>query len=1266
MGTNGVEPTFRLARHVPRIALDWLSETPDERRRLVEGSLVFADISGFTALSERLAERGRVGAEELVETLSQVFGAMLETAARRGGQLLKFGGDALLFLFPDGDHPVDACSAAVEMRRELRRAAEMETSVGRLSLSASMGVHTGDIQLFLVGESSRELVVAGPAVSSVLACEGSARAGQIVVSAATASRLPARAVRRDEDGNLRLRWRTAASGRLDDPPALDGFDDLARRLLPAIVADEVDGSRPDPAHRTATICFMRFGGTDEMLRVDGPAAVADRVHETLCIAQEAFLDEDVALLAVDCDTDGGKIFCSSGVPLTSEDDEGRMLRAARRIVDRHPPLALQIGISRGHVFVAEVGNPQRASFSAMGDTTNLAARICAKTPPGAIYVDPAVLEHSRTVYESKPVGPFTFKGKSRSRMLNEVGEEVGTRDVEEHDEFPMLGRDTELAALREHLLGAAGGVGGVVEVTGVLGVGKSRLVREALASFADLEVLSVQAEPYGAASAYRVFRDLVRSTLGVARDTQPRMVAELRRSVGRLMPEAVGMEALLGDVAHVDVTPSPEVETILPRYRADRTADVVIELLADRHQGPLVLRVEDAQWMDDASAALVRRLRAEAARRPWLVIEIRRSDDVAISSEPGPGEIVLGPLDTATVRDLTLGATESAPRPPHEVDQIVERAGGNPLFVGELVRATQELGTLNAVPSSLQGAMAAQVDALDPFARRVLSYASVLGRSFRRTVFTEALRAEQIDVDPSTYDRLRQFLEPEGEARWRFRNGLVRDVTYDGLGYRLRARLHLRAGEAVERISADRVADADTLALHFAEAGDDPRTFAYAVIAADRAARAQANGDAAILYQRALEAARRLSDVDDSERYRLQLALGEARERAGLLDGALAAYRVAAALRRGDLVEQCEVRLRRARVHEVSGAFPVALGETTRIRSLLADEPGVPAASLRSRAAAYASTIRVHQERPAEVLRLAELATIEAEACGELSALARAFSTKAWARMVTGQGDGTADAERALELYRELGDLQSQAHMENNLGVQAYFAGHWTETLDRYRRASVACRRVGDLNNAALTDANIGEVLVNQGRLEEAEPLLRDAARTLRSLGSSASAGFAEMHLGRALVADDQMEEAERLLRRSVDLYQTLGSESAYEAALHLAEWNVRAGRPAEALRIIDEAADHSHDEMTIFAAAAAIVTAESLLAIGREQRARERIAEGVLSARTLGLEFDLARLLVLAGRIGEPFDERLGTTEPLEDARRLFDRLGVSGSVLV
>jgi len=1258
-GTMTEADGLSLARHVPRLALDWIVDSPDDRWRLVDGTMVFADISGFTALSERLATRGRIGAEELVETLSRVFGAMLDTAAGRGGQLLKFGGDALLFLFTGDDHVRQACSTAVEMRAGLRRASDVVTSVGRLSLSISIGVHAGEFHGFLVGAPHRELVVLGPGTTAVVGAENAASAGEIVVSPATAARLPSRAVRARADGQLLLRWRKPPVEPVGPLPTLPSDRASARLLFPALLADQLDDEHPDPAHRVASVAFFRFSGTDAILAEHGPDELAARLHDTLAIAQSAFVDEDIALLCVDCDVDAGKIFCTAGVPVTSEDDEGRLLRAARAILDASPPLPLQVGINRGHVFAAELGTPRRAAYSAMGDTTNTAARICGKAAKGEILVHPDVLEHSRIVYEAEPVGPFTFKGKALPQMLYRLGDELGTRADDRSDELPLVGRADEVGRVRDVLSRLERGLGGAVELTGPVGVGKSRIVAEAIDSIEGVTVLSAHAEPYGAANAFRVFRDPFRAMLGVERGSQRQMRRQLTSAIRRLAPEHAPMLALLADVLQVEVDPSPEVQAIQPQYRPDRTADVVIDVLDAVHPGAIVLVVEDAHWADDPSGHLVRRLAQAARRRPWVVVTTRRDEVGGAELGEIATHVRVEPMPPDEIRRLTILATEAAPLRPHEVDQIVERAGGNPLFVGELVRALQEVGSLDAVPTSLQGAMAAQVDALDPLAKRVLSYASVLGRSFRREVLREVLRAEEMLVDDATVERLGRFLDADGDLRWRFRNGLLRDVVYDGLGFHLRARLHLQAGEAVERISSDTAADADTLALHFAAGADHRRAYRYALLAAERSERSYATATAAAQLEQAIESARRVEGVPPTELRDLWIRLGAARDQAGLLDDALDAFRRARQIP-ADALSDAQLLLRRAQVRERAGRFIVALRETTSARRLVDPTDGGAGAVVHARASALAATLRQRQERASEALSLALEAVAAAEACGDRDALARACSVVSWAGLVLGRDDSLEYGRRALELYEELDDPVGQAHMANNLGGFAYYRGDWEETVELYQRCVDACRRAGNITDVHLASANIGEVLVSQGRLDEAEPLLRDSARVMRASGHMWGAVFAEMHLGRLLTARGDLDPAEMILRRCVDDNRRLGSaEWVYESAIHLGDCLVAQGRPDEALAEMEAAAAATNDDVSMFEAAAACVRARALEALGRRDEAAGEISRGVAAARSRELEFDLARLLDLAASL-DLDAAATGSSEPAVEARRLFDRLGV------
>src|SRR3954468_9495052 len=184
----------RLEAYVPPVLLRQLAEGHAAPVQTRDATVLFADIAGFTKLSERLARRGREGAEELTQTIDIAFGALLDVADRNGGDLLKHGGDALLLLFEGEGHVARACDSASGMRRALREIGQLRTSAGPATLRMSQGIHSGEFHLFLVGESHRELLLAGPGATAVVAMEKAAGAGEILLRPATAKRLPAQSL----------------------------------------------------------------------------------------------------------------------------------------------------------------------------------------------------------------------------------------------------------------------------------------------------------------------------------------------------------------------------------------------------------------------------------------------------------------------------------------------------------------------------------------------------------------------------------------------------------------------------------------------------------------------------------------------------------------------------------------------------------------------------------------------------------------------------------------------------------------------------------------------------------------------------------------------------------------------------------------------------------------------------------------------------------------------------------------------------------------
>ena len=1250
-----------MGRFVTRVAAEWDLDAPGQSWRSIDASLVFVDISGFTNLSERLARRGRIGAEELTEVLNRVFGTMLGLAYQRGGLLLKFGGDALLLLFREEGHAAQAVSAAVEMRAALQEAAAIPTSVGRVPLRMSVGVHSGEVQLFRVGHSHDELVITGPAATQATAMEHAAGPGEIVVSSATRQLLPPGAADVRQGPGWRLRWRRPKVPAVQPIALRPVGPEAVERCIPLALRTHLSESSLEPEHRAATVGFVRFQGVEQLMVTGGTDAAAVALDELIRTVQDAVDAEGVTFLATDIDEDGGKVILAAGVPATQEDDEGRMLRSLRRIADAKTRLELQIGVNRGHVFSGEVGMAFRSTFTVMGDTVNVAARLMAAAPPGEIYVTAPVLDRSRTSFVADPLPPLLVKGKTAPLQAFAAGPEIGRRDDTDQDTLPFTGRTSELETIDHQLQAVIRGRGGALVVEGETGVGKSRLTAEALARHPGLVISTVRGEPYGTTFPYRALRDAVRQLVGVERAEPEVMSRQLVRRLRALDRALVPVAPLIGEVADITVPSTAEVDEIEPRFRRDRMAEAIIRLIEDRVSGPLVVVVEDAHWVDEASAHLLASLVAAAeapeAPRPWLVIAIRRRSESGFLPPAAPG-LVLEPLTPAEAEELVCAATEATPLRPHDLTAIVSRAAGNPLFLQEILRLVAQTGGTAALPESLDSVVGAEIDALPPRLRRLLRCASVLGRSFRLETFQLLMAGEGTEIDGALDDELSRFLEADGD-RWHFRHALVRDVAYEGLSYRRRRELHRRAGAATERLAGGNVEQvAEMLARHYTAAQDHDMAWRYARIAAERARASYANVEAATHYEDALDAVRRLPEVGDRERAAMLSGLGDVREQLGMYDAALDAYRRATRLLRDDPLASARLALRRGRAREQTGAYLAALREVRAAAGRLAAVDSDEAGRWAARLTAFEAVVRQGQQRPNDALAVARRAVEAAKQSGERFALAQAYGVMDWALIVLGRPEEAVHASLALAIYEELGDLSRQAAALNNLGAAAYFEGRWDVAVTFYERSKDASLRSGNAVQAALGSMNIGEILVNQGRLDEAEPLLREARRVLRASGSEA-AEFAELQLGRIHMDRGQLDQAERLLTHAHQDARTLGQhESALELAIHLSRCHLLRGDAGLALETLRTAQRASRAVTALYGVQVAEVESLILTRLDLLDDALAVCDLGIADARRQGLVYELALLVLtradIESRAGREVDDAA-----VDEANSLLRGLG-------
>ena len=841
-----------LAAYLPRILGDWLTSTPAQTHRAVEGTLVFADISGFTRLTERLARLGRVGAEEMSDALDATFTQLLGEAHADGADLVKWGGDAVLLLFDGPDHAARAARAAFRMRARLRTVGRLTTSAGHARLRMSVGVHSGTFHFFLVGDPAlhRELIVCGPDVSTVAEVEAQANAGQIALSPATCALLdPALLGGPAGDVGRLLRREPALPEPVPSVVRHVWPEDVVRGL-PVAIRDHLLQGPAEPEHRHIAVGFVAFSDTDRMLAEEGPEATAEALDHCIRTVADAVADHKVTFFETDINRDGGKIMLTAGAPTSAGHDAERMLRAARVIVERAGRLPMRVGVNVGNVFSGDFGPSFRRTYSVKGDAINLAARLVARAEPGQVLATTVVPEQSQTTFALRPLPPFTVKGKARLIHAVDVGPVVREAEVWSRVAGPLVGRGDEVRVLESAVRDARARRGGYLDIVGEAGLGKSRLLDEIRSMAEDLTVLAVTCDEFEASTPYHSVRLLLRDLMGIRPGTD--LAAARDRLLARVhanAPHLVEWQPLLGVPLGLDLPENDSTRSLSDEFRKRRVEEVVAEFLHHLLPTPAVILLDDAHFLDSASADLFAHLAQRVPDEPWLVITARREREAG-QGWAGPtspvGTLRLSPLsDGESVRLLQV-ATEEHPLPRPTIEAIARRAGGNPLFLESLIHAADQAGSVTDLPHSVQDLVTAQVDRLAPADRVVLRYASVLGMRFNTHDLATLVLGHAPAPEQHTYARLREFLVRDSGAMLRFRHALMRDVAYQGLPYRTRQGLHARVGEQLEATNPDD--SFELLSLHFLEARRFDKAWRYSTKAARHAAARFANQEAVDLF----------------------------------------------------------------------------------------------------------------------------------------------------------------------------------------------------------------------------------------------------------------------------------------------------------------------------------------------------------------------------------------------------------------------------------
>jgi class 3 adenylate cyclase/tetratricopeptide (TPR) repeat protein len=852
---------------------------------------------------------------------------------------------------------------------------------------------------------------------------------------------------------------------------------------------------------------------------------------------------------------GDAIVALFGAPVAHEDDAERAVRAALRmqgtlaryVSEREAdPLQMRIGINTGEVLVGTLAG---SDYTAMGDVVNTASRLQALAPPGGVLAGAATIALCPPSIHREPFGLTRLRGRDQDEQswLITGADRAGVRPV--RCDVPFVGRRHERALLDAALQLVRNGHSGVVSISGEAGAGKSRLADEIIGPLeGEAIVVRTACAPYGDGNVWAPVVTGIAALFGLDVDATPDEVAAVVRGrageLWSLAPEDPKLQRYVDVVAYL-----LGQDSALDRLDAAGARDTVLTTLTEmvrRHAETrmTVLFVDNLQWADpslrDHLGVIVRSL----SELPFLLVTAQRPDAGIMWPPPVDRPLVLqvplGPLGIDDATTLVCGILETAgvERTDHTVATLVDRGGGNPLFLVELAGLAATCD--NELPGSLRALIAARIDQLPSPQRAIIDNAAVLGTadSIGALVrFAQAVGQEfrQRDLDELVADGL---LDVEGRW-WRFRSPVVREVAYQTLTKRVRVQRH--AGVAA--VMAERGASIDDVAHHAATAaellaelgsvdGVSPSITAHAVQALLEAATAAAETGRLETAVRAASRGLDLHPGDPAMERALLLVRAEAGlERRDFGQAAADATEVLnAALAAGDRIDEAEARKRLGSVAQMQGDLPTARRELSTAVELF-------------------------------------------RAAGDERRLADALRVRGFAEVFGGSlDDARALLGEAMELYHRLDDERGHAWTHQNLAWVSFQSGAFAEAEGELAEAKQRFEALGDANGVTWADGLMAYVLYFQRRFDEAEALAVAVESDARRWADTWAALMMQTLLANLRLWTGRLAEAEQLAERALAGFRERNDRYGIMQALGpLNRARAGLGKKADAKRGVEE-----------------------------------------------------------------------------------------------
>lgn len=1126
------------------------------------GAALFADISGFTALTETLTHElgARQGIEELTRQINDVYNVLIGEIERYNGSVISFAGDAITCWF-------DGASAA---QRAVSAGAALQTAMSSFpKLGLKVAVTSGPARRFTVGDPAIQLLdaLAGATVSRLSTVEKAAARGEVLLDDVTAQAVMGMASIgswRSLESSERFAvlgqvTAPAPSAALDEGAALDA-DILRPWVLPAIFEREQSGHGAFLTElRPTTALFLRFTGID----YDGDQAAGEKLSVFIQQVQNILTPYEGVLLQLNIGDKGSYLYISFGAPIAHEDDARRSIQAALVLVQLPQVLPflqpIQIGISSGTMRTGAYGGITRRTYGALGDDVNVAARLMTAATAGQILVSAQVQRSVAGLYSFGSALALTVKGKAGQIAAYPVTGQRQKRAIrleDPHYALPMTGRQAEMSLINEKLELAAIGQGQVIGIVAEAGMGKSRLVAEVikLARARGFAGYGGACEASGVNTPYLVWKLVWQAFFGVDYAASlPEQTREVQRALERYAPLRAAAAPLLSTLLDVPLEENSFTRALEPKDRRNLLTAMLEDCLKSAASEPLLIVLEDLHWMDALSGDLLESLARVSvalpvcfvlAYRPPTTVSLRESAQ-RFENLPHFTRIALNQLTAPEAGQLIrtklaqLFPTQSQQAAPPEalVLELTARAEGNPFYIEELLNylrdrsidpydpaAFQSL----ELPSSLHALILSRMDRLTEAQNVTIKTASIIGRLFSLTwlhgYYPALGEVERIKADLADLAELdlTPLEAPEPELVYLFKHIITREVAYASLDTATRARLHEQLAEFIESLGADR--HLDLLAFHYAHSANIAKQRLYLQKAGEAAQAAFAN-------QAALDYFARLLPLLDEPRARMELHLkrGAVLELLGQWPDAETEYRAGLALAEPSADPSLTARAQGAlgTLFRMRGEYQSARTWLEQARetfsTLGGDRAGlaltlIEIGILSQRQGDFPAALQVLQ-KAVSLARILHDQAVTAKGLNHLGIVAYNQGENATARSL---------CEASLALKRDLNDKRGIAASLNLLGIIAWSQADYPAAHAYHKEGLSLFREMGDKWGMASSLNNTALVHLDEGDVATARALNEESLTLFRELGDKWGTTLGLINLGNLLVEQGDLAARER------------------------------------------------------------------------------------------------------------------------------------------